>query len=386
MSHRHVVIVGSGILGLAHAITALEAGWTVTMLERDGRPLGASIRNFGTLWPIGCAPGPERDQALEGVRRWRFLAREAGFSLEPVGSLSLAYRDESWAVLREFVAANALGGDFQLLDPGAVERRFPAANLNGLRGALFSGAEAVVHSPSALPALVELARQRGATIHFGTAVVRCHDDAVETADGRCFAFDRLVIAAGDELRLLFPRELAAASVVRCRLQMMRTAPQPAGFRLGAVLVSDLTLCHYPAFRNCPSTRQLAARLDAELPRHRQSGVHVIVAQHPDGSLVIGDSHEYADDFNPEHRTDVDELILEAMRVFVRPPRLEISARWQGFYPKSTVGQTQVVLQPRERVSMIAAIGGLGMTLSWGLARREVERWSALVPSLISSMS
>jgi hypothetical protein len=39
-----------------------------------------------------------------------------------------------------------------------------------------------------------------------------------------------------------------------------------------------------------------------------------------------------------------------------------------------VGQTQVVLRPRERVTMVTAMGGLGMTLSWGLARKTVESW------------
>ena len=74
MAKGQIVIVGAGIIGLAHALTALEGGWSVTVLEKDGRALGASVRNFGTLWPIGCAAGPEREQALFGVRRWQELA------------------------------------------------------------------------------------------------------------------------------------------------------------------------------------------------------------------------------------------------------------------------------------------------------------------------
>lgn len=97
MTPEKVLVVGSGILGLAHAITAREAGHEVTLVERDGRPLGASVRNFGTLWPIGCAAGPEREQALEGARRWGELAGEAGFWIDRRGSLSLAYREEAWS-------------------------------------------------------------------------------------------------------------------------------------------------------------------------------------------------------------------------------------------------------------------------------------------------
>jgi FAD dependent oxidoreductase TIGR03364 len=351
-----IVIIGSGIIGLAHAITAREAGLEVVLIERDARALGASIRNFGTLWPIGCAFGSERDQALFGVRRWRELAAQAGFWTSPRGSLSLAYREEAWAVLNEFAALN---GDFELLEAPAVLHRFPASNPEGLRGALYSPQETVVHSPSAIPALAGHARSLGVEMHFGTR----------------FRFDHLVIAAGEEMRLLFPEELAAAQIQKCRLQMMRTVPQPEGFELGAILVSDLTLCHYPAFRDCPSTQALRARLEAELPEHHRWGVHVIAAQHHDGTLTLGDSHEYGDDLAPESLPEVDDLILDALRDFVRVPDLRIASRWQGTYLKSKIGQTQVVLHPRERVTMITAMGGLGMTLSWGLAQRTIASWN-----------
>lgn len=376
MSKGNVIVVGAGVVGLAHALTALEGGWEVVVIERDGRSLGASVRNFGALWPIGCTLGAEREQALFGVRRWQELAPEAGFSIAPRGSLSLAYRREARGVLDEFMAR--IGPDksgFELLDPGEVAERFPAINVNGLCGALRSRAETVVQPNLAIAALANLVQKRGGRALFGTPAVKIHADAVETSDGQRFRFDQLVIAAGDEMRLFFPEECAAAQLSRCRLQMMRTVPQPAGFDLGAILVSDLTLCHYPVFRDCPSTSLLRARLEEEMPEHRRWGVHVIAAQHFDGSLVIGDSHEYAADFDPDHRSDVDDLVLGALRGFVRVPDQRIAARWHGSYLKSVAGQTQVVLRPRERITMVTAMGGLGMTLSWGCAKRTVEGWS-----------
>jgi D-hydroxyproline dehydrogenase subunit beta len=376
MAHRRVVIIGAGIIGQAHALTALEAGWSVTILEKDGRPLGASVRNFGTLWPIGCTIGSEREQALFGVGRWKELAARAGFWLKPAGSLSLAYREEAWAVLQEFTARGPAADGFALLERDEIARRFPATKTNGLRGGLYSPAETVVHPASAIAALARLVEKSGGVVNFGAPVMKVMEDAVVTSDGRRFEFDQLVIAAGEEMRMFFPAELAAAQLTRCRLQMMRTVPQAAEFDLGAVLVSDLTLCHYPAFRDCPSTALLRARLESELPRHRQWGVHVIAAQHHDGSLVLGDSHEYAADFDPDSRAEVDELILDALQKFVCVPDLRIAARWQGIYLKSKIGQTQVVLHPRERVTMVTAMGGLGMTLSWGLARKTVEGWSS----------
>jgi glycine/D-amino acid oxidase-like deaminating enzyme len=69
------------------------------------------------------------------------------------------------------------------------------------------------------------------------------------------------------------------------------------------------------------------------------------------------------------------MILESLAEFTNLPPLAISKRWQGIYLKSTKGVTQVVLRPQENVTMITAMGGLGMTLSWGLARRTVQSWS-----------
>jgi FAD dependent oxidoreductase TIGR03364 len=373
MRGTKVVVIGAGVIGLTHAVTAREAGCAVTVLERDGRALGASVRNFGTLWPIGCVPGVEREQALRGVRRWQEIAGVARFWHDPSGSVSLAYRAEAWQVLQEFAGTSA---DFELLDAAACVRRFPAVNPTGLRGGLFSPAETLLHSPTAIPALAEHVRRLGVTVHVGTPVARVLADHVETSDGRRFEFDRLVIAAGEEMRLFFPEAVAAAQIQPCRLQMMRTVPQPAGFTLGAILVGDLTLCHYPAFRDCPSMPRLLARLQAELPEHHRWGIHVIAAQHADGSLTLGDSHEYGLDLPPDSRPEVDDMILASLREFAVVPDLRIAARWQGVYLKSTVGRTQVVLQPRERVTMVTAMGGLGMTLSWGLAERTISSWRA----------
>jgi hypothetical protein len=38
------------------------------------------------------------------------------------------------------------------------------------------------------------------------------------------------------------------------------------------------------------------------------------------------------------------------------------------------GQTQVVLHPQPSVTMVTAMGGLGMTLSWGLAQKTISSW------------
>lgn len=372
--NTRIIIIGSGIVGLAHALTAREAGHRVTVVERDPRPLGASVRNFGTIWPIGLAFGPERAQGMFGVRRWREVAGKAGFFADPCGSLSLAYREEAWAVLSEFSGLpEAAAEGFALLSPEETVRRFPLVNPAGLRGALFSPHETCVRPMEAATALVAWARAQGVDFEFGACAIKVHDDTVELADGRRLAFDQCVIAAGEEMRLLFPAELVAADIRPCRLQMMRSDPIEG--RLGAIMVSDLTLTHYPAFGRCAALPALRETINAALPDYEKWGIHVIATQHADGSLTLGDSHEYGAGLGPDGWAQVDELVLANLATFTRLPGLRIASRWHGTYLKSTRGQTQVVLQPRERVTMVTAMGGLGMTLSWGLAARTVASWN-----------
>jgi len=86
MNHVDVAVVGAGIVGLAHALAAAKQGLKVVVFERNPYPVGASIRNFGMIWPIGQPMGELYNRALEARRIWVEVAQKAGFHLDQCGS------------------------------------------------------------------------------------------------------------------------------------------------------------------------------------------------------------------------------------------------------------------------------------------------------------
>ena len=139
------IVIGAGILGLATATHLSARGRKVAILERSNRARGASVRNFGMVWPIGQPAGERLEVALESRAAWEATLLEAGVWFEPVGSLHAAYFDDEAEVLHEFARdANERGFNVELLNPAAAIARSPRLVRDGLRSALLSRTEACV--------------------------------------------------------------------------------------------------------------------------------------------------------------------------------------------------------------------------------------------------
>jgi glycine/D-amino acid oxidase-like deaminating enzyme len=70
MKNKTAIVVGAGILGLATARALAIRGFAVTVIEKSQFSLGASVRNFGMLWPVGQPEGKLYNRALRTKEIW----------------------------------------------------------------------------------------------------------------------------------------------------------------------------------------------------------------------------------------------------------------------------------------------------------------------------
>jgi D-hydroxyproline dehydrogenase subunit beta len=370
-----IAIVGAGIVGLAHAYLAARSGRRVAVFERDPAASGASIRNFGMIWPIGQPAGRLHEIALRSRALWLEVLQQAELSFQPTGSLHVTYREDEAAVGQEFAEKGpGLGYDCAWLTPQETLQRTGAIRPDRLLGALWSPTELTVDPRQVVGSLPGFLRERyGVQFFFNTAVQTVEASYLKAGDDGWEA-DSILVCGGDDFQTLFPNYFHNSGITRCKLQMMRTAPQPRGWALGPSLAFGLTFKHYPTFQVCDSLRALKDRIARETPEFEQWGIHVMVSQNGAGELTIGDSHEYGLAVDIFDKPMVNRLILDYARQYLTVPDLEIAEQWHGVYAKHPE-HAFLTFSPVEGVRVVTVTSGIGMTMSFGIAEQTFRELS-----------
>jgi hypothetical protein len=136
-------------------------------------------------------------------------------------------------------------------------------------------------------------------------------------------------------------------------------------------MSDLGLGRYLGYADLPEAEPLKKRLDAELKAERDNGIHLIVTQSADGSLVVGDSHHCATTPDPFASDAVDALILgEFDRVLDLPGRL-IAERWLGTYA-SAPDRWRFTDKPSDSVRVVVVTAGCGASTAFGIGEETIN--------------
>ncbi|MGX9965665.1 TIGR03364 family FAD-dependent oxidoreductase [Roseomonas sp. F4] len=364
-----LLVVGFGIVGLAHALVAARAGLKVGVLDRDVRANGASIRNFGFITVTGQGARETWRRARRAREIWDEIAPQAGIPVLHRGLLMAARRAEAEQVLTEF-AEGPMGAGCRILR--GADLPAPLRADGAVRAALHSPHELRVESREALPRLRDFLAERLGVVFFpGRTAQAVEDGRVDTPAGPLHA-PRIVVCPGADIASLFPRIFAQREVTLCKLHMLRLADP--GWRLPAAVMSDLGLHRYRGYADCPTLPALRARLTAEQKPQMDNGVHLIVVQSADGSLVVGDSHHYdatPDPFQPEA---VDRLILaEYAEVLGTPP--PVVDRWIGLYPSGP--QDAFWEDAGPGIRLVSVTSGTGASTAFGLAEDVLFDWGAI---------
>jgi glycine oxidase len=203
-----VAVVGAGVIGLACAWRAAEAGLSVIVLDRDQPGAGASGVAAGMLAPVTEASWGEEallELNLASARRWPGFDGElrerakASTGYEPRGALVVAVdRDDAEELRRLHRFQHSLGLDVSWLTRSECREMEPGL-APGIAGGIQAPQDHQVEPRALVRALVAALERAGGRLAAGTEV-----RAVEVANGRVAAL------ATDEGRLVAGHAVIAA--------------------------------------------------------------------------------------------------------------------------------------------------------------------------------
>ncbi len=379
-----VIIVGAGIIGLAHAAHAVANGLTVTIIERDHHAVGASVRNFGHCC-ITAQSGELYQLAQTSRKYWLEFAERAGFWAAESGAVVLARTIAEMAVLRELSEARE-PGQVELLSPAGTRQRLGSAEAGlhddgtpqgawpGIVGGAFLRDDLRVDPRTTVARLAEwLGRQPGVELLWNTAARGFSQSpegvTVQTSRGTLQA-KQVFVCVGHDVDYLFPDLAAEHRIQRCALQMSLAA-KPAGLNFAPAVLTATSMLRYPAFTDMPAAEALRSEVEAKQPELLDIGANVMFTQRPDGTVIMGDSHHYHRTADPFLDESVTTTLNTEIAARIGQP-LEIIQRWQGIYASSDVAPI-LVRDVQPGVTVVSVTSGVGMTLSFGLAHRNISR-------------
>lgn len=374
-----LIVVGGGVLGTFHAFHALKKGLKVALIEKDNTPQGATVRNFGQVVPSGMNTKWQLF-GRESLRIYKEIQSEFNIGVRQEGSVYLASNDEEVQLLEELHNINKVNNyASQLLTKQTCLDHYAGLRKEYVKAGLFFPEEVTVEPRSMIRKVHKYLRTAGLDIFYRTVVVDCDSLTngvhVHTVDGATFLAEKILICNGSDFKILFPKLFAESDLEVSKLQMMQTKPQ-ANYRLKGSILTGLSIRRYEAFAECPSYQAIKAR-EKQDTLVKKWGVHILFKQAADGSIILGDSHEYAnadaiDELGFDMDMDIDNFILGESKKIFDLSTYEIQNRWLGFYAQCK--NSDIFRHTVDRnIHIVTGIGGKGMTASAGFAKANIEQ-------------
>jgi FAD dependent oxidoreductase TIGR03364 len=369
LAESDVLIVGAGIVGLSHASEAVRRGLTVTVIDRDSRAVGASVRNFGHCC-VTAQSGELLELAMVARERWLHYSDLTGFFSTSAGALAVARSADELAVLDE-LSGQRESGQVQLLTASEVNERLSADTESIVGGALLRDDLRVDPREAVGKLAAWLEAQPGVRFFWRTSYLGAHGPSAATSRGVVRA-SRAFVCVGHDLDYLFPDLAEEHEVRRCGLQMARVEA-PRGIRIDPAVLTGTSMLRYPAFTETDASVALRSRITADDPELIDIDANVMFTQRPDGSLIVGDSHRYDATMDPFQQESTSELLLARVAQVLGVESLRAVERWQGVYAWSPQ-HPYLVAEPSPGVCSVSITSGVGMTISFGLAAAVFDRF------------
>ncbi len=374
-----LVVVGAGVLGTFHAYHALKKGLKVALVEKDAMPSGATVRNFGQVVPSGMNT-KWQEYGRKSLKIYKKIHSKFDISVRQEGSIYLASNEEEVQLLEELKSINKENEYTSILfTKTECLKRYPGLNENYVKAGLFFPEEITVEPRTMITKVQKYLKKKGLHIFYNSQVIECNTlgSVVSThlADGRVFMSSKVIVCNGSDFKTLYPKLFAESDLEVSKLQMLRTKPQ-GNYKICGSVLTGLSIRRYEAFAECPSYLKIKAN-EALDSQEKKWGVHILFKQAMDGSVILGDSHEYADAENIDKlgfdlNMDIDNFIIEKSKEIFQLPTYEIEQRWYGMY--SQCKNSDIFEKTIDKnIHIVTGIGGKGMTGSAGFAKHNIDQ-------------
>lgn len=379
LSKYDLIVVGGGILGTFHAYHALVKGLRVLQLEKDNYPVSSTVRNFGQVVPSGMS-GKWFDYGVRGLEIYKSIQNEMDISVRNNGSIYIASDADEVQMLHELSAHyKQVGYAHELWSKEQILKTYPMMKDTYVKEAIVFKQEVSVEPDLMINRLHAYMQTKFEqyTLKYDTTVMACEDNAdlvkVTTSDLQLFEGDKVIICNGYEFKILYRSLFDDSGLKISKLQMMRTKPMK-DLHLPGNILTGLTTRRYESFEEyCPSFHQI------KVPEHykelREQGIHILFKQAIDGSIIVGDSHEYAqgnqlDELGFAINSKINDLMLNEANRIITMDQSMIASSWAGFYAQHDNDILEVDVS--DRIHVRTGIGGKGMTASAGYAEQSIE--------------
>ncbi len=379
MNHFDLIVVGSGVLGTFHAYHAAKLGKKVLLVEKDQYPIHATVRNFGQVVPSGM----DKEWFGFGVRGtalYKKIQSEFDITVRNNGSVYVASDADEQQLIHELKKEmDSRGYEAQLLTTEQCLSKWPSLKKEYCLEGLFFPQEVSVDPEKMIHRLLTYCTDKFPTLTYkpSTTIIDCivsgNEVKIVSNAKEEFIAEKVIVCNGGEFKLLFPDLFRSSGIVISKLQMLRTVPM-LDVKLEGNILTGLTIRRYESFQECPSFKNL--KTPDHLVELKKWGIHILFKKAIDGSIIIGDSHEYADanhtdDLGFSQNEYINRLMLTEAQRIVHFDVNQIASSWSGYYPQHNEKDT-VEIDIEDKIHIRTAIGGKGMTTSAGYAEKSID--------------